>query len=262
MVLGRDLRQPAHLVRLHGHSTPAALAFAAGSLAACGGSGTPSECRAQVSEPIYGGTIDAGARDLAAAAGGAIVEVETSGGALLCTGTLLSPGRVLTAAHCKLGEQMLVRVPLEGWQARSQRLVVHPQLDAMLVEFDGTGHGSSRLPLSTTVVTGGWIGKPVHMAGFGRTETGDRGELRFVEESVVNVQPNEIWVDGKGVSGACDGDSGGPLLWLDDAGSPSVIGVLSEGSSGCLGLDVYTPTSALTQWLSKRANEETCGAPP
>jgi hypothetical protein len=93
----------------------------------------------------------------------------------------------------------------------------------MLVEFDGTGIGVSGMPLSATHVNTGWVGKQVHLAGFG---------------------------------------SGGPLLLLDDAGWPSVLGVLSRGSSGCLGLDVYTLTSALTPWLSEQPTAETCGALP
>ena len=226
---------------------------------ACGNaSPAPGSC-AQVSQPIFGGTTDGGTLETVTAVRSALVEIDTTSDTSRCTGTIVAPGRVLTAAHCELQQGLLIRAPLEGWEAPSRRFIAHPQLDAMVIEFDAEANApSGLLPVSMTVADASLVGKQVRMAGFGRDESDGKGVLRFVDESIADVGPNEIWVDGKGVTGACDGDSGGPLLAKDDGGRMSVIGVLSRGSSSCRGKDVYVPTAALQPWLSRALTREPC----
>jgi secreted trypsin-like serine protease len=58
-------------------------------------------------------------------------------------------------------------------------------------------------------------------------------------------------VDGEGRTGACAGDSGGPLLVADSSGQARVAGVLDRGSADCLGLDLYTRIDALADWIER-----------
>jgi hypothetical protein len=220
-------------------------------LTACGGTDAASNRCGEVSEPIFGGTTDGGSLDLVATMRAALVSIDTTGGTSLCTGTIVAPGRVLTAAHCKMEDVLVVRAPFSGQAAQSRHMTVHPALDAMVVELASEVGFTAALPPSPADVDAGWIGKEAQMAGFGRTEDGRRGELRYVKEPVVDVRPDEIWVDGNGASGACDGDSGGPLVGLDDQGRPGVLGILSRGSQSCLGVDVYVAMRSLRPWLEQ-----------
>ena len=86
-----------------------------------------------------------------------------------------------------------------------------------------------------------------------------RGELRFAEEPIAEIGPLEISMDGQGRTGACAGDSGGPLLVADGSGSPRIAGVLSAGSVDCLGVDLYVRSDSFLRWVeAKIADEPRC----
>ena len=74
-------------------------------------------------------------------------------------------------------------------------------------------------------------------------------QLRFLVESIVSVDSDAITVNGFHRSGACEGDSGGPLLVRGTTGEVRVIGVLSAGSASCLALDLYSRLDGLEDWI-------------
>lgn len=227
---------------------------------ACGeASPGPGVC-SEVTQAIMGGSpaVPDGGAVLPASIGA----IESPSGALLCTGTIVSPGRMLTAAHCRRSGgsgALRLRIPSTGGDAVVRAFVVHPELDVMLMEFDASAPGfDSALGLVSGQIDAEWIGRRLELAGYGTTETGATGELRFTEEPVAKIDDGEIAVDGAGESGACEGDSGGPLLVPDGATSigdggratPRVAGVLSRGSASCRGIDVYTRADAIADWLA------------
>lgn len=55
-------------------------------------------------------------------------------------------------------------------------------------------------------------------------------------------------VHGHGNSGACSGDSGGPLLARDEHGRVRVVGLLDAGHASCVEDDRYTRTDVLASW--------------
>ena len=72
--------------------------------------------------------------------------------------------------------------------------------------------------------------------------------LAFAIEEVSRIEQQFVVVDGRGITGACVGDSGGPLLARTDDGSVRVVGVLDDGARGCTGEDFYTRTDVLATW--------------
>jgi hypothetical protein len=118
----------------------------------------------------------------------------------------------------------------------------------------------------TSVVDASWLGRDAELAGYGTTETDATGRRLFTSEKIVEVDDTFITVDGQGRSGACTGDSGGPLLVATNAGEPAVAGILSVGSADCRGIDRYVRVDRAWRWLNKhipdlraRAGTQTVG---
>jgi hypothetical protein len=237
---------------LHTLNQPRVL-VAALALLACScehGVGSESVCGAQ-STALYNGSRDPTPLKLSSAERNAIVALESSTGTPFCTATLISTEWALGAAHCNRDERLVLRVNRRVVGTR--RIVPHPELDAMLIELQTAELSGEVQPISPwqLALDRDWIGAPATLAGRGLTEAGDLGELYFAHEAIVDVQPTEIWVNGAGETGACSGDSGGPLLVADDSGQARVAGVLDRGSDTCLGLDVYTRADQLSAWIQQ-----------
>jgi len=204
-----------------------------------------------------------------------VVGVEGAGGLFepACSGTIIGTGVVLTAAHClpagAARGQLLPAVGLDI-AGRSDELqivpaelsAVHPELDLLTLSFDA---GPS-LELHALALAEGAPapGRWVQLAGFGADEGTELAPRSFAVEPVTDLTPDTIVVDGAGLSGACNGDSGGPLLIRDTGGEVAVAGVLSGGSVTCRGLDRYTRVDVARGWLGSSLVEapgpHSCGA--
>jgi hypothetical protein len=141
------------------------------------------------------------------------------------------------------------------------RAEVHPALDLALFQVDASAWvdatdvrdlGVIPIPASSgdPLLS---VGAPVELAGYGLTQTDEDRARRFLVESIVEVADTTLRVDGFGVTGACEGDSGGPLLARSTDGSLVVAGVLSAGAATCRGSDRYVRTDSATDWLTSVA---------
>jgi hypothetical protein len=93
-----------------------------------------------------------------------------------------------------------------------------------------------------------WVGAAVELGGYGVSESSAAGTLGFAVEVIARLESDHVVVTGEGRSGACAGDSGGPLLGTSSNGTVGVLGVLDDGDSSCLGEDRYTRLDRLAGW--------------
>ncbi len=177
-------------------------------------------------------------------------------GAAVCSAVAVAPGFVLSAAHCFDADRDGVfdhptpegvpqaTVVVGGLHDPSAPALLpdaawlHPTLDVGLLQVSDLSEVEIEIePLQPCVnpMDESWLGSPVELAGYGTTESGDLGNLAFVIEEIARVEPAYVVVDGLGDTGACLGDSGGPLLARCDNGATEVIGVLDDGDRTCTG---------------------------
>jgi hypothetical protein len=175
-----------------------------------------------------------------------------------CTGVLVAERLVLTAKHCRIGAE--VEVQFGPDKARpylvvsSLPAITHPTLDVMALPLPASDQlqqlALRPLPPIDRVLDSSWVGRSVQLGGFGLTESGSIGQLGFVTEALAGVEPDLLEVAPAAQSGGCEGDSGGPLIALDQAGQACTLGVLSQGDSSCTGRDQYVRVDTLAAWLS------------
>lgn len=221
-------------------------------------------CVSATSERIYGGGDAPTADGLAGPQMSAVGAIENEYGTIYCTGAVVSRSWVLSARHCAAVQGVYFRLAALGPTGPRLRLGephAHPVADLVLLELiDGERLGEfgvQPLTLATAAVSSlGSVqpGDALTLAGIGLTRDGQRGRLQFVDEPVTAVAADSITVDGRGRTGACEGDSGGPALRRSLEGSTDVVGVLSKGSSSCVGIDVYTRVDANAEWLVETMN--------
>lgn len=267
---GRGARAPTGL----------AACFGVPLLLGCSEAGTTHTTFACEAPPIVGGVPADQLFSLDAAQQSAILAIlipsaSSGGGTDLCSGVAVAPTFALTAAHCfdrdrdgsldhaasdgipdasvvvrELAEFEAPRFPIDAaW--------LHPGLDVALFEARGLITLDPALePLLPhgEALDDSWLSSPVEIAGYGITEDGEAGSLAFAIEEVTRLEPDFLVVDGRGRSGACGGDSGGPVLGRSNQGDARVVGVLDDGDPSCTGEDYFTRVDRLLDWQPFREN--------
>ena len=215
-----------------------------------------------------------------------VVRVESSRGEL-CTGAIIGPDLVLTAAHC-LTQRATYSVVSVDRAFRQRRVLAvaaalhpafvpgttpetQPGVDLAILKV-AEPFGPEYVPLDARAASRLGTGESVEMAGFGVTAEGRRATARTLRQArLVTIGPMQMRsgvvmvVDAERMAerfgaGACLGDSGGPIF---DAGGRRLVGIVSWASgaldprsqTACGGFTAVTPLADHANWIAARSDD-------
>jgi secreted trypsin-like serine protease len=158
----------------------------------------------------------------------AIIKNLPDGSAGICSGTMISPTKVLTAAHCLesassidvllgVSATKLAYVTSNSWQ-------IHPNFsrssNGAFSNDVGVINVPVALPLPTVPILSSsvpQVGQKAVVFGYGTTgATDDYGQLRSGVMKIADVDEGRIYANYEsGTSNVCSGDSGGPLVFMN-----------------------------------------------
>jgi len=193
------------------------------------------------------------------------VGIVYGGGMGGCTGTLIAPNKVLTAAHCVLTQTQPYKVmypiyfyksDMFGPKFKATNVATHPsyaggnQADVAIFLLD---KNVPNAPPYTMASVPPQKGEKLTIVGYGLTgdNTGIFGFKRRAETEIDQVLPAVFtFSGGSGTKGMiCNGDSGGPaFVWRNN--KEILVGVHSTSAQGCATYGVDMRVDAYRNWIT------------
>lgn len=187
----------------------------------------------------------------------------------MCSGTILAPDIVITAAHCFEQRPSVVQVRFGVNSRAGQRETTgyrrHPGFsgimnDMALVRFSG-GLPSGYSPAPALDDHPGTIPKGVKILSAGYGDTGPRhgniGTLRFADFEVMGTNGPVVFLRGYNGKSTCFGDSGGSA-YIEHNGELLLFGVVngSLGANGGCGATLYfSRMDSHVDWITRTIKE-------
>ena len=224
-------------------------------------------------QEIIGGTLDNG--DLAVVA---LAAHDTGGGfGVFCTGTLIAPQTILTAAHCvySYGQNYTYYAhfgangngPISIKQIISQTR--HPQYtgsggtyDIAVLKLISPVTTVTPIPINTTTITNLHVGDDIRHVGYGVSSFSNGSPVSDGYKRQVTTPLRQVanLLLESGASNptrqTCQGDSGGPGFMIT-AGFPTerVAGVVAFGDQSCASDGWDTKVDVFATWISTTYNQ-------